>query len=367
MTDHEMVRLGDVCGVVAGTSFDRNLLASAPPGIPVVLLSDIEDGDTESYYTGSYDEEHLVNSGDYLVSMSDKLTIEEWMGAKALYSQHLCRLVPDADKLNSRYMFYALRYIFGKLEDEEDGDLVVNNVSIVELKDTVIPLPSLPEQELIVAVLDNAYDLVDLQIQQMHRTDELIQSRFIEMFGEVDDNAMGWPVRPLGELSERLKSRSILAKDREPGEYPYYDSTGVVDHVSDFLFDEELLLVAKVGSVLTSEDKCVARAVRGKLWASDLVHVLRLSAEVVPEYVEMVVNCLDVGSRVRGGVMPKLPSAALNELPIPVPPIELQIEYVAFLKTIDEQGSLMADRLEDIAQICQGLNQRYFECSMSYE
>lgn len=367
MTDHEMVRLGEVCEAITGAVLDRALITDNEEGIPVVLLSDVEDGVTDSYYSGSYDANKLVDSGDYVVSMSDHLMIEEWLGSRALLSQHLCRLAPDLDKLDPSYMCFALRYIFGKLEDDDDADIEINHITVEALLDTVIPLPSLEEQALIVDVLNNAYDLMELQIEQMNRANALMKARFLEMFGDVEENSMGWDVHRLGDLAERLKSRSILAKERQPGSYPYYDSTGVVDNVDNFLFDEELLLVAKVGSVLTSEERVVARAVKGKLWASDLVHVLRLSGGVVPEFVEMVINSLDISSRLRGGVMPKLPTAALNELPIICPPIELQVEFVAFLKTIDEQDSLMASRLEDIAQICHSLNQRYFESSMSYE
>ncbi len=367
MTNHDMVRLGDVCDAIPGFELDRALISDDPSGVPAVLPSDIDEGDAETYYSGDYDEDRMVDAGEYLVSMSDGLNIEEWYGPKSVYSEHLCKLVPNEHKLNPRYMYYALTYIFSKIEDEEDADLVINNVSINELLDTVIPLPDIEEQELIVDVLENAQELLELQIEQMQTIDQLVVARFIEMFGDVETNSMGWDIKPLGEISERLSSRSILDKERRPGNIPYYDSTGVVDFIDESLYDEELLLVAKVGPVLTSDDRSVAHVVRGKIWASDLVHVLRLNDEVVPEFVEMVINNLDFSHRLRGGIMPKLATSALKELPIPCPPIEMPIEYAAFLKMIDEQGSAMQGRLENYAQICRSLNQRYFESSMSYE
>lgn len=370
MSEYKMTRLGDVCTFQGGVNIDRSLLnEDGTEGVPVILHSDIEKGQVSTYYTGEYSKEQLVHDGEYLVSLTDRLSIEPWTGEDALFSHHFCRLCPDTEQLNPLYMAYALSYIFCKLEDDENAGILEDDVSIEDLKETVIPLPSLEDQELIVDVLRNAYDLINLQFEQLDKSEDLVAARFTELFGQVDINDRGWEVKPLGALTERLKSRSLLAKDRVPGEYPYYDSTGIVDSVDEYLFDEDLLLVAKVGSILTSGDAPIARAVHGKIWASDLVHVLRINpdAGVIPEYLEMVVNNLDITSSLRGGVMPKLPKSALNELSIPVPPMELQIEYKGFLSTIDEQCEKTAQRINETSQICHSLNQRYFESAISYE
>ena len=370
MSEYKMVRLGDVCTFQGGINIDRNLLSHEEgEGMPIILHNDVEEGQVSTYYTGEYSQEQIVGDGEFLVSLTDRLSIEPWNGENALFSHHFCRLSPDKEKLNPDYMSFALAYIFNKLEDDENAGILEDEVSIDDLKETCIPLPDLEEQELIVDVLRNAYDLMGLQFEMLDKAEDLLDSRFMELFGQVDINDRGWEVKPLGALTERLKSRSLLAKDRVAGEYPYYDSTGVVDNVNDYLFDEDLLLVAKVGSVLTSGDAPIARAVHGKIWASDLVHVLRVNpdAGVLPEYLEMVVNTLDITPSLRGGVMPKLPKASLNELPIPIPPMELQLEYKGFLGMIAEQRDKTTQRIGDTAQICHSLNQRYFESTMSYE
>ena len=366
--DLEMVRLGDVCELISGDVLDRGLVTDGPEGIPVVLLGDIEEGDAYSYYTGAYDKKCLVNNGDYLITMSGDVRIEEWLGPQALLSQHICRLVPNEERLDPNYMYYALSYIFRKLEDDEDADILVNNISVEELKDTFIPLPDIEEQEKIVDVLSNAYELVELQREQMECMEMLVQSRFVQLFGDVSTNSKGWDVKPLEELGERRKSRSILDKDRRPGDYPYYEANGIVDYIDEYQFDEDLLLVAKVGPLLTSGEHNIAQSVKGKSWPSDLVHIMHLNDTVTTDYVKMVINNLsheDLG--LRGGVMPKLPTSSLNALPIPCPPLELQLEYAAFLKMVDEQASAMRARLGDLAQICYSLNQLYFESSLSCE
>lgn len=363
-----MVRLGDVCELIAGDELDFSCVTDGPDGIPVVMLGDIDEEDGYSYYTGSYDKKNIVENGDFLVFMSDDVHIEEWVGPQALFGQNICRLVPNRERLDPNYMYYALSYIFRKLEDDENADLLVNNIDVDGLRDTVIPLPSLDAQEKIVDVLSNAYELVELQREQMDTMQMLVQSRFTQLFGDIAGNGHSWPVRPLGELGERLKSRSILDKDRHPGNYPYYEANGIVDYIDEYQFDEDLLLVAKIGAVLTAGENNIAQAAKGKTWPSDFVHIMRLNGEVTTDYVAMVINSLPVEDLgLRGGVMPKLPTASLQALPIPCPPMELQLEYAAFLKMVEEQASAMRTRLLDLMQICHSLNQLYFESSMCCE
>lgn len=372
MSEYKMVRLGDVCSFHAGISIDKRWLSGdADKGVPIVLHDDIEEGKASTYYAGEYDKEQMVHSGEYLVSVVDSLSIEPWYGEDALFSHHFCRLAPQEDKLNPVYMAFALKYIFGRLDECEDcGEICLDgDISVEELAETVIPLPDIDCQLRIVDVLNSAESLMNLQLQMLEKIEDLLDAKFIELFGDIEENSFNWKVVPLEELAERVPSRSILEKDRKEGEYPYYESTGIVDYIDQYSFDEDLLLVAKVGSALVSDDMPIAKAVSGKIWASDLVHVLRMKpdAGILPEYLEIVVNNLDIKDSLRGGVMPKLSKAALYALPIPVPDLELQIEFKSFLGMLIEQRDKIMGRVEEIYNIFESLNQRYFEGAINCE
>ena len=70
--------------------------------------------------------------------------------------------------------------------------------------------------------------------------------RFPEFSGE-------WEETKLGEVTrnEDSKRRPISKMDRAVGEYPYYGANGIQDHVNDYIFDGDYLLVGEDGSVLT--------------------------------------------------------------------------------------------------------------------
>ncbi len=64
----------------------------------------------------------------------------------------------------------------------------------------------------------------------------------------------------LGDICEILDSMRvpITASDRKPGPYPYYGANGVQDYVADYIFDDELVLLAEDGGNFGSKDKPIA-------------------------------------------------------------------------------------------------------------
>ena len=74
-----------------------------------------------------------------------------------------------------------------------------------------VTVPPLNEQRKIVMILDKVSDLLAKHHQQLDKLDELVKSRFIEMFGDINVNDKGWTIQPLGELCTEW-SRKLLNK-----------------------------------------------------------------------------------------------------------------------------------------------------------
>ena len=64
----------------------------------------------------------------------------------------------------------------------------------------------------------------------------------------------------LEEICDILDSRRIpiTASDRKPGPYPYYGANGIQDYVSDYIFDDELVLLAEDGGNFGSKEKPIS-------------------------------------------------------------------------------------------------------------
>ena len=69
----------------------------------------------------------------------------------------------------------------------------------------------------------------------------------------------------LEDCCEILDSKRvpITAVDRKSGPYPYYGANGIQDYVADYLFDDELVLLAEDGGNFGSKEKPIAYRVSG--------------------------------------------------------------------------------------------------------
>lgn len=81
----------------------------------------------------------------------------------------------------------------------------------------------------------------------------------------------------LEDCCEILDSKRvpITAADRKEGPYPYYGANGVQDYVAEYIFDDELVLLAEDGGNFGSKTRPIAYRVSGKCWVNNHAHVLK--------------------------------------------------------------------------------------------
>ena len=70
----------------------------------------------------------------------------------------------------------------------------------------------------------------------------------------------------------------ITSTNRVKGNYPYYGANGIQDYVADYIFDDELVLLAEDGGNFGSKERPIAYRVSGKCWVNNHAHVLKPKA-----------------------------------------------------------------------------------------
>ncbi len=92
------------------------------------------------------------------------------------------------------------------------------------------------------------------------------------------DVPYGWTVKKIGGIIDVFDSIRIPLSGKErkekQGQYPYYGATGVMDYVNDFLFDDEIILLAEDGSTSDNEGHPIVQYVWGKVWVNNHAHIL---------------------------------------------------------------------------------------------
>ena len=126
----------------------------------------------------------------------------------------------------------------------------------------------------------------------------------------------------------------ITASDREEGDYPYYGANGIQDHVADYIFDDELVLLAEDGGNFGSKEKPIAYRVSGKCWINNHAHVLKPKIGLDVDYLCYSLMFYNVDGMVNGATRQKLTQAAMRKMQIPSRSIEDQKHIVDELNRI---------------------------------
>ena len=143
----------------------------------------------------------------------------------------------------------------------------------------------------------------------------------------------------------------ITATDRVEGPYPYYGANGIQDYVAEYLFDDELVLLAEDGGNFGSKDRPIAYRVSGKCWVNNHAHVLKPKNEIDVDYLCYSLMFYDVGGMVNGATRQKLTQAAMRQMKIPKRSMEEQkyiVNLLGKVAAIKEKRRREIDALDEL-------------------
>ena len=169
------------------------------------------------------------------------------------------------------------------------------------------------------------------------------------------DAFANWTEKQLGDLTENFDAIRVPVKkaDRRSGRYPYYGASGVVDHVDQYLFDGDYLLVAEDGENLRTRNTPIAFLATGKFWVNNHAHILRGNKQADTRFLMYALSNLDVSGYLTGSTMPKLTQRNLCRVAIPTPPLREQRAIAQILGALDDKIELnrrMNETLEAMAR-----------------
>ena len=244
-------------------------------------------------------------------------------------------------------------------------------VSDKDFYELLVPLPPIDEQIRICASLDqmkvliNSYEQEQIKLEKLEKEfsgklkssilQEAIQGKLVPQLesepvtpqiGEVPNNLPfnipeKWRWVFFGNIVECLDRKRVPIKksDREnmKKEFDYYGATGVIDRVSDYIFDERLLLIGEDGANLLSKTKDNAFFAEGKYWVNNHAHVIRGSTYCSLDYLAIYINAISLSPYVTGSAQPKLTLKNLFSIPVPLPPMMEQDRIVLQVEKLQNQ------------------------------
>ena len=281
------------------------------------------------------------------------------------------------DNIDVTYLYYAMQFMH--LEKYYTGS-TIPHIYFKDYKSEPLNIPSIDKQQEIANTLRLVDEAIDTLHTQTTRLDDLVKSRFIELFGDPVTNTKNYPVYKLSDIATSRLGK-MLDKKRQTGEhkYPYLANYNVqwfrflLDNLNEMDFDEadrkefELrkgdLLVCEGGEV----GRCaVWKGEKTNCYYQKALHRVRCdTSRIIPEYLGYTFYQHSKYNGFQDAIsgastIAHLPGENLKRLRIIVPPLALQNEFAAFVEQADKSKLVIQELLKKHELLKEALTQKYF-------
>jgi type I restriction enzyme S subunit len=230
-----------------------------------------------------------------------------------------------------------------------------------------VPVPPLPEQQRIVSILDKAFAGIATATASAEKTladaSRLFEGHCRSVFSR---HAGDWDEMDFGSIGESLdhRRRPISKSQRVRGDVPHYGASGIVDYITRYLFDEDVLIISEYGENLLTRTRPIAFSATGKIWVDSHAHVVRFNDFATQKFVEFYLNAISLVPYVNTEAKPTMHQRSLNKIRVPLPPIDQRREIVAnlerFRASTEQLQTLCREKLARLANLKRSLLSKAF-------
>ena len=263
-------------------------------------------------------------------------------------------LCAHRDILHPKYLYYFCEHFdFEKL----NTTVTIPSLTKANLLDIEIDVPSMECQEGIVSRLDKIETIIMLRKQQLSKLDELVKSRFIEMFGDPIKNDKGLPTISGDRLFKLSNGKTLPDEKRLNSGIPAYGGNGISWYTDEVLCDYDTIIVGRVG--FQSGNVHYAKA---PLWVTD--NAMYLSELFIKDcelgYLCALMEHIDFTRYQDAGDLKKITQKPFMQMLYLLPPHEQQKEFLRFVEQTDKSKSEIQKSLEKLETLKKALMQKYF-------
>ena len=336
-------------------------------------------------------ESYVLEDGDLLMSHINSV---QYLGRTVLYikeadetiihGMNLLRLKSRRDVINPAYARYCF---YGHSFRSKVGNITKKSVNqasfaVKDLKQIKIEVPSLSEQDQIVKVLDKLQNLIKMRKDELSALDDLIKARFIELFGDPDVNSKGWNECALSEKlnvvggyafksdqfdEERgipvLRIGNINAGFFRPINLVYWHED---ESLERYIVYPGELVMSLTGTVGKDDygNVCILGDDYGKYYLNQRNAKLEIVEGIDKYYLSQLLKFEQIKKRLtgisRGVRQANISNKDILNLVVPVPPMEIQEQFSAFVAQTDKSKAAIQKSLDETQLLFDSLMQEYF-------
>lgn len=325
----------------------------------------------------------LLPKGSVLVSCIGNIGKVAIADTELCTNQQINSIIPDENIVVSDFLYYTIKKIRPYLENIASS-AVVPLLNKTDFSNINIKLPPLEIQQKIVSILEKAEETKKLRAQADELTQELLQSVFLEMFGDPVVNPKNWKEIKLKDVSEIVsgvtKGRKLTGKNTVF--VPYLRVANVQDGYLDLteIKDIEVLpsdvekYALQDGDILLTEGGDPDKLGRGTVWNKQIPtcihqnHIFRVRVNkefLVPEYLSMLIGSaygkmyfLKSAKQTTG--IASINSTQLKNFPALIAPLDLQLKFAEIVHQVEKTTESQKQSSLEINTLFDALMQKAF-------
>ncbi|MDZ4995438.1 restriction endonuclease subunit S [Clostridium perfringens] len=281
-----------------------------------------------------------------------------------------------------KFGLYLLKNLYNKkkvLKFQNKTTGIINIKLNDYLNNTEITIPNLEVQNRIAEVLNKTQELIDKRKEQIESLDELVKSKFIEMFGDPVTNLKKWDKVAIGEMFEIKTGATPSRKENsywEGGTIPWVKTTELKEYIineteeyitEDGFNNSSVNLLPKDTILIAMYGQGKTRGMTGKLGIEATTN--QACAAILPnnnenmDFVWYQLRLLydELRALGQGGSQPNLNTNLVKTYQLIFPPVELQNEFERFIKHIDKLKFELEKSLKELEDNFNSLMQKAFK------
>ena len=381
----EYRKLNELCEINIGKTPSRNKSEYWGDGSSWLSISDLKDKfitkTKEEITSKAISECNMKIVPKNTVVMSFKLSIGKTAILKEdMYTNEAIANFPiKNNSLISEYLYYAIKTLNFDNTDRAVMGATLNKAKLNELK---IPYCEINKQKEIVEVLNKAQELIDKRKEQIEALDELVKSKFIEMFGDPVQNPLGWQLKPFLDSGNCKNGMNFSAT--ETGVELQYLGVGDFKDLSkiedvnnlgkvslnkmpstEYLLQDGDIVFVRSNGNKALVGRCLAVYPNGipTTYSGFCIRYRKTDKSLEIPYLLQVLKTDSMRKNMagRGANIQNLNQQILGELMIPIPPIELQNQFADFVKQVDKLKFEMEKSLKELEDNFNSLMQKAFK------
>lgn len=287
----------------------------------------------------------------------------------------------DNTTVYNKYFYYLLKSpTINKQLDELKRGGTQSFVSLSNLRNLKIPVFNIETQRSIASILDKSQELINKRKAQIEALDQFIQSVFLEMFGDIDNNFKEWDVKLLEDLSTKITDGVhskpeytsegipfISVKDINTGilkfdDCKYISHEAHENYIKRCKPEREDILYTKVGTygipAIVDDDREFSIYVSVSLIKPrhDIINNKYLKEALRSYWIKRQAD-----RAIKGIGVPDLHLIEIRKFKVLLPPIELQNKFACIVQKTEAQKALLQQSLIELEKNFNSLMQRAFK------